>query len=208
MARVESQLAYLAALTNAQHLVVTDSSNGDNWIVANLTGTVTEYNDLYCRALTGAAELAGSLGKGGVAASLKAQAALVKEAINDTLFNAATGVYDLSDSNRSVFAQDANAEAVLFGVAPATQAVSILQKTDAALNTPHGPLAFSSTSGLSHLISPLASGFDVHAHFEAGDAAGALHLIRTLWGAMRSRPAVLLRCHLGGTGAQRLATIP
>jgi alpha-L-rhamnosidase len=120
-----------------------------------------------------------------VATSLKTQAALVKEAINDTLFNAATGVYDLSDSNRGVFAQDANAEAVLFGVAPEAQAVSILQKTDAALDTLHGPLAFSSTSGLSQLISPFASGFDVHAHFQAGDAVGALNLIRTLWGPMR-----------------------
>lgn len=79
---------------------------------------------------------------------------------------------------------------MLFGVVPATQAVSILQKTDAALNTAHGPLAFSSSSGLSQLISPFASGFDVHAHFEAGDAAGALNLIRTLWGAMRpSQPS-------------------
>jgi alpha-L-rhamnosidase len=182
---VESQLAYLAALTNAQHLVVTDASNGDNWILAGLTGTVTEYNDLYYRALTGAVELATALGKGNIAANLQAQAALVKDAINSTLFDVSTGVYDISDSNRGVFAQDANAEAVLFGVAPASQAASILQKTDTALNTAHGPLAFSSTSGLSQLISPFASGFDVHAHFEAGDATGALNLIRTVWGPMR-----------------------
>lgn len=70
--------------------------------------------------------------------------------------------------------------AVLYGLAPAGQGASILQAMETALQTPHGPRAFSSGSGAS-LISPLISGFDVHAHFEAGDSSVALSLIRTVW---------------------------
>jgi hypothetical protein len=46
---VEKDLAYLRGHTNAQHLVVTDLSNGHNWAVVTLFGTVSEYNMLYYR---------------------------------------------------------------------------------------------------------------------------------------------------------------
>jgi alpha-L-rhamnosidase len=65
-------------------------------------------------------------------------------------------------------------------VAPLSGAPSILETMEMALGTPNGPLAFSSGSG--DVISPFISGFDVYAHFEIGDAAGALALIRTVWG--------------------------
>jgi hypothetical protein len=48
---VEKDLAYLRGHTDAQHLVVTDLSNGHNWAVVTLFGTVSEDNMLYCRAL-------------------------------------------------------------------------------------------------------------------------------------------------------------
>jgi hypothetical protein len=70
-------------------------------------------------------------------------------------------------------AQDANSLAVLYGVAPGDQASSILQAMETVLRTPNGPRAFSTGSG-ADVISPFISGFDVYAHFEAGDAAGAL----------------------------------
>jgi alpha-L-rhamnosidase len=78
-------------------------------------------------------------------------------------------------------AQDANSLAVLYGVAPGDQASSILQAMETVLRTPNGPRAFSTGSG-ADVISPFISGFDVYAHFEAGDAAGALDLTRTVWG--------------------------
>jgi alpha-L-rhamnosidase len=176
---VERELGYLAANANAQHLLVTTADNGLDWSVAPRTGAVTEYNALYYRALTGAAAMAQALGKNDVAANLETLAGLVKDAVNATLFNAANGVYDLSSDAPGQYAQDANALTVLFGVAPPGQAALILQNMEAALATPHGPLAFSSNP---NLISPYMSGFDVDAHFEVGDAAGALSLIRTVWG--------------------------
>jgi alpha-L-rhamnosidase len=114
---------------------------------------------------------------------------LVKNAVNNTLFDANAGLYLISDQLRGPVPQDANAVAVLFGVAPNEKAISILQRLGTALNTTNGPLAFSSGSGLSNVISPFVSGFEAQARFEVGDAVGALNLIRTVWGRMRKGSA-------------------
>jgi len=81
--------------------------------------------------------------------------------------------------------QDVNAFAILFGVAPADQWNSILQKLKAALYTANGPLAFDPKSGFTVIISPFLSSFETWARFESSDATGALSLIRTEWGHMR-----------------------
>jgi alpha-L-rhamnosidase len=185
---VQKDLAYVHNTTNAQHLVVTDASNDSDWHPhdqSKLTGTVTEFNALYYHALREAARLAEAIGQHG-GADYEAEAALVKNAINTTLFDATTGLYDISDQLRGPVAQDANAMAVLFGVAPRDQRSAILQRLAAALDTVNGPLAFSPGSTiLSQIISPFISSFDAWARFENGDAAGALVLIRTVWGHMR-----------------------
>jgi alpha-L-rhamnosidase len=186
---VQKDLAYVHNTTNAQHLVVTDASNDSDWHPhdqSKLTGTVTEFNALYYHALREAARLAEAIGHEDVGAGYEAEATLVKKAINTTLFDATTGLYDISDQLRGPVAQDANAMAVLFGVAPRNQRSAILQRLAAALDTANGPLAFSPGSTiLSQIISPFISSFDAWARFENGDADGALALIRTVWGHMR-----------------------
>jgi alpha-L-rhamnosidase len=186
---VQKDLAYVHNTTNAQHLVVTDASNDSDWHPhdqSKLTGTVTEFNALYYHALRESARLTEAIGHEDVGADYEAEAALVKNAINTTLFDATTGLYDISDQLRGPVAQDANAMAVLFGVASHNQRSAILQRLAAALDTANGPLAFSPGSTiLSQIISPFISSFDAWARFENGDAAGALALIRTVWGHMR-----------------------
>ena len=129
----------------------------------------------------------------GDGAGYEAEAALVKDAINTKLFNGDTGIYDISNElsgPTAPVAQDANAMAVLFRVAPPELRASILQRTAAALDTPNGPLAFSPGSTiLSQIISPFISSFETWARFQTGDAAGALALIRKVWGHMRQGSA-------------------
>ena len=190
---VQKDLTYVHNTTNAQHLVVTDASNDGDWHPhdqSKLTGTVTEFNALYYHALREAARLAEAIDHKDIGAVYEAEAALVKNAINTTLFDATTGLYDISDELRGLVAQDANAMAVLFGVAPRNQRSAILQRLAAALDTVNGPLAFSPGSTiLSQIISPFISSFDAWARFENGDAVGALALIRTVWGHMRQGSA-------------------
>jgi alpha-L-rhamnosidase len=109
---------------------------------------------------------------------------VVKRAINAKLFDRSRGVYDVSTTNRGALAQDANAMAILYGVAQRDEAPGILQRIEARLRTPYGPRAFSDGQRGADVVSPFASGFDVYAHFATGDAPGALDLIRTIWGQM------------------------
>jgi alpha-L-rhamnosidase len=110
---------------------------------SELSGTVTEFNALYYHALRGAARLARAIGQDGAGADYEAEAALVKDAVNTTLFNDADGIYYISNEIRGpmTVAQDANAMAVLFGVAPPEKRKFILQRTADELDTPNGPLA-------------------------------------------------------------------
>ena len=107
---VQRELAYNAANVNSNNLLITSASDGMDWHYydGNLTGAVTEYNALYYQALLDGSMLAQAAGFANLAAGYAAQAALVKTAINNTLFNATTGVYDISDSIKGTVAQDAN----------------------------------------------------------------------------------------------------
>ncbi|HVW50023.1 MAG TPA: alpha-L-rhamnosidase C-terminal domain-containing protein [Trinickia sp.] len=190
---VRRSLGYLQGLTNSSHLIVTDPSDDADWHphdASKLTGTVTEFNVLYYRALRDAARLAEALGDENARLNYDTQAIQVKGAINATLFNAGAGLYDISDQMRGPVAQDANSMAVLFDVAPPDRQASILARMDTALGTSNGPLAFSPDGSanpvLSQVISPFVSSFDVWAHFETGDATGGLSIIRSVWGHMRS----------------------
>ncbi len=184
-----AQLAYNPQQLNARPLLVTDSANGLDWHEYDgpLTGEVTAYNVLHYHALLEGAFLAEAAGHSEVASGYEQQAAAVKAAINANLFNPATGVYDLSSERRGIVAQDANSLAVLYGVAPADKASSILATLKNTLWTPNGPLSFSSDSGFKPYISPFSSNMELQARFKLGEDADALQLIQELWGLMAAK---------------------
>lgn len=106
-------------------------------------------------------------------------------AINTTLFNSTTGLYDISDQERGTVAQDANVFAILFGVAPAEKVAPILAKLKESLWTARGPRPFVAER-YRPLISPFISGFELMARFQAGDDQDAFDLMNRLW-----RPMIL-----------------
>ena len=186
----EQELAYLKSITNAQGMLNVDPADALDWHPQDnqvTPGVVAEYNVLYYHALRSAARLADALGKANEAAGFDTQAALVKTAVNADLFNTTMGLYDISEDVRNIPSQDVNALAVLHGVAPANERISILQNLKNDLYTSNGPVAFSLSSVYASfpVISPFISGFEAWARFEAGDATGALDLIRTVWGHMQ-----------------------
>jgi rhamnulose-1-phosphate aldolase/alcohol dehydrogenase len=73
-------------------------------------------------------------------------------------------------------------------VAPVDKRTSILQNLKKKLYTTNGPVAFSLKApqyASFPVISPFISSFEVWARFEAGDATGALDLIRAVWDHMQ-----------------------
>jgi alpha-L-rhamnosidase len=181
---VENQLAWNATLMGPNGLLVTDSATGADWDYYDgaKTGEVTAFNALYYKVLLDGADLAAVVGDSDLAAQYTEQAASVKAAINDRLFDSAAGVYKLSDTSPDVLAQDANALAIEFGIAPADKVQGILDTIKSQLWTEHGTLPFS--SGYSDIISPFVSGFELNARFASDNADDAFQLLSNEWGPM------------------------
>ena len=181
------ELAYDSSLVDSRGLLVTDSDDGMDWDFydGSKTGEVSAYNDIYFETLTSAATMAKALGLNSQAESYSQEANTLRSAINRYLFDPSTGLYDVSDLQPTDVAQDANAMAVLFGVAPKGGDATILSALTKALpSTPYGPLPFSDATGYRRAVSPFVTNEEVQARFDSGDDGAALSLLRTLWGYM------------------------
>jgi alpha-L-rhamnosidase len=184
---VQAELAWNATQLDSNGLFVTDASDGADWDFydGDKTGEVSAYNMLYYKTLLDGATLATAAGQSSQAATYTANAAALKSAINAHLYNSSTGLYGLSNTQMTAVAQDANALAVLWGVAPAANDAAILAtlKTD-LWTTPYGPLPFSNGLGYSSVISPFVGGFELNARYATNDTVGAESLLATEWGHM------------------------
>lgn len=181
---VARQLEWNESLVGPNGLIVTDNTNGADWDYydGDKIGEVTTYNALYYKILLDGAELAKVAGEPALASEYTDRAVQVKDAINERLFNAETGVYNLSDTVTDVIAQDANIFAILYGIAPEDKVPGILTAIKSDLWTDFGTLPFS--GNYQQTISPFISGFELNARFEAGDTDNALQLLSNLWGPM------------------------
>src|SRR3954462_967528 len=199
---VQKQLAYNRALVDPNTgLLISNSSERDwDFYDGGKPGAVTAYNAIYYKALTDASHLASDLaqsypGDASVAtwqadaATWASQAAELKQRINTTLFDPARGVYKLADRDNAGHAgnsvpQDANAEAITFGIAPASAHAGILNWLRGNLWEPFGPQPYSKDANYSTVISPFVTSKELDARFVAGDAQGALDLTHLMWDQM------------------------
>ncbi len=115
-------------------------------------------------------------------------AAAIKAAVKAKLWDAKTGVYDASTTERGSVVQDANVTAILAGIPTRARAREIVTGAATGAQEPIGALNVGSPvpSNYSQMISPFMGSFNVFADFAAGDEAAALSLIRTEWGWMVS----------------------
>jgi len=186
---LESQLSYDASLTDSSGLIVTSShigtpDGGYDWDFYDgaKTGVVTAFNELYYRSLRDVAYIEANLGNAAKAAAYNQAADHVRDEINANLLDSATGTYYLSESDHVTLAQDANALAVLFGIAPADE-VPVIVSALKALWGPHGSAPFSGTA-YSDLISPYITAYEVEADYLAGDTTDAEQLMHSTWDQM------------------------
>lgn len=182
---VVRQMQWDAQQVDSNRLFSVNSNNADDWNLETPTGEVTYVNAVYVEALNSAAKLATALGDDADAKQWSGQAMVVKNAVNQRLWNQKTGVYDPSDSIRGAVVQDANVMAILSGIAPPGRARGIMKVLRQALATPYGPVvATANASGYIRDISPYMGSFNVLADFAAGNEPAALALIRQEWGFM------------------------
>jgi Bacterial alpha-L-rhamnosidase C-terminal domain/Bacterial alpha-L-rhamnosidase 6 hairpin glycosidase domain len=185
---IQGELAFNAANVDpSSGLFITNppSPGGLDWDLYDgpKTGGVTEFNALYYHDLLAGADMARALGDDDQADAYASQAAALRHAINTTLYDTPTGVYDISTEKRGSIAEDANVAAVLYGVASPARAEEVLSKLK-QLWISTGSEPFSSDTGYSTLVSPFINGFDVQARFASADTTSAYALLRRVWGQM------------------------
>lgn len=189
---MQRQLEWFVSRTGPNGLIVKDA--GIEWaFTLGRNGEVTYINAVYYNALVVAAQMAELLGRDGDAAVWRDRAAGIKSAINQRLWDAGRGVYVDSDLDRNHVPQDANALAVLYGIASGDQARSILDYLQRTMWTPFGATNVDVPygHGLIHdkRIWPFIGYFEVEARFASGADASAYELLRREWGQMlRSDP--------------------
>jgi alpha-L-rhamnosidase len=184
---IQRELAYNQSMVDSRGLLVTDASDGRDWDAYDgaKVGAVTAYNVIYYQTLQDAATMADGLGLASEAAGYRQQAASLRSAINQYLFDPSTGLYEVSDGQPGTVAQDGNALAVVFGVAPAGENTSIMAALQKQLPaTPYGSLPFSANTGYRAAVSPFVTNEEVQALFSSGGTLAAIGLIRQLWGHM------------------------
>jgi hypothetical protein len=180
--RLENATAFHATRLDANGLVVTNDP--DYWQTRQ-SGEVTEYSLAYYELLQNMIWMEGKVGSSARVTEYTNKATALRNAINARLFNATAGLYQHTDTRPNVFPLDANMNAIRLGVAPANRVQGILtyfkdrwQAHGSSISQPSPSMA--DPGG--HTIEPLNNTWELMARFGSDDTAGALDLMRRLWG--------------------------
>ncbi|EJD39434.1 glycoside hydrolase family 78 protein [Auricularia subglabra TFB-10046 SS5] len=150
-----------------------------DWARLGGGGHNAEGNAILYKVLTDAADLATHTNQPELATSYAANASALKAVFNSVFWDDAQGMYR-DNASTTLCPQDANSFAVLFNL---TTSLAKAQRVSAGLTrnwNELGPVA----PELPDTISPFISGFELQAHFEAGNDETAMELLRREWGYM------------------------
>jgi hypothetical protein len=159
-----------------------------NWHPFDLAGGEDAHtNATIFRALLGLAALERRVGSGERANAAARDATTLRNAMLARLWDAGAGAFLLNglDPQRN-HTQDAQVEAVLGGAISGQRAMRALRFLSTRLQTKYGTKngELDSDPFMSNYISPFISSTELLARLHVGDAAGALDLMRRLWGHM------------------------
>jgi alpha-L-rhamnosidase len=185
---VVRELAWDAEQVDPNGLFSTDAQDGYDWNITSHAGEQTYVNALYYVALNDAARMADSLEDRPAATRYRLQARSIALDVNERLFDATTGVYDASTSERGFVVQDANVYALVSGLVPADRASEIMGRVAQSLATPYGTRNVPTPAPPGYLptVSPFIAGSELTADFESGHPDLAFALIQDEWGWMTS----------------------
>jgi hypothetical protein len=182
LSRLRNAVAYHATRLDSNGLIVTNDP--DYWQTSQ-SGEVTEYSLAYYELLQNMIWLESRIGSSANVTDYTNRANALKNAINSRLFNTSAGLYVRSNTDTARFPLDANMNAIRLGVAPPERVAGILSYFRARW-TAHGSEITQPSPSMSdpygHTIEPLNNTWEAMARMHADDAAGALELMRRLWG--------------------------
>ncbi|CAK5265870.1 unnamed protein product [Mycena citricolor] len=173
-------VGFLEGQVDSTGLMNVPSAFSNDWGRAGGAGHNSAANALLYRTLITAADLATHLDNVSLAATYLANATKVKTAFNTLLWDAAAGLFRDNDVPTSIHPQDGNALAVLYNLTTSDAQNKAVSAGLTQFWTPIGPLS----PELNDTIIPFVGGFEIQAHFMAGEGARAIDLIEREWGYM------------------------
>ncbi|KIJ59431.1 glycoside hydrolase family 78 protein [Hydnomerulius pinastri MD-312] len=170
-------VAFLESQVDTSGLMYVAEQWSNDWGREGGTGHNSAANALLYQTLITAAELASAVGDANLATAYSTNATSVKAAFNKLLWDATAGMYRDNETT-TMHPEDANSYAVLYNLTQTPQQNT--QISDGLTNfwTPIGPV----TPELADTIIPFIGGFELQAHFIAGNGSRALDLMRREWG--------------------------
>ncbi|KAK0212653.1 glycoside hydrolase family 78 protein [Desarmillaria ectypa] len=172
-------LDFLQSQVDATGLMNVPAAFANDWGRDGGKGHNSAANALFYRSLITAADIASQLGESSLSAAYLANASSVKHAFNEILWDSSAAMFR-DNENTSLHPQDGNSLAVLYNVTENTSQNVAISEGLTSFWTPIGPLS----PELNDTIIPFVGGFEVQAHFVAGQGERALDLLRQEWGYM------------------------
>ncbi|KIY53443.1 Six-hairpin glycosidase, partial [Fistulina hepatica ATCC 64428] len=154
-------------------------SFANDWGREAAGGQNSAANAIWYYALIKGYELATVVGDGDLATECAYNASVAKAAFNSLLWDESAGMY-CDNATTTMHPQDGNSLAVLFNLTETTEQSKNVSEGLTQFWTDIGPLC----PELPDTIIPFIGGFEVKAHFVAGEGERALDLLRSEWGYM------------------------
>lgn len=146
-----------------------------DWLRVGMGARNIEANSILAFTLRQAISLAYSVGDTSMISTWQTYYDNIVTAANSLLWDEAAGLYT-DNQTTTLHPQDGNAWAVIAGVANSTQAVQI----SSALQSRWGPYGAPAPEA-GTTVSPFISGFELQAHFLAGQPQYAIDLMKFMW---------------------------
>ncbi|KZT00384.1 glycoside hydrolase family 78 protein [Laetiporus sulphureus 93-53] len=146
-------------------------------------GYNSEANAIFYKVLLNSAELASYLSDSALAAEYIHNATVLKTKFNEAFWSENEGMYRDNETS-TLFPQDGNAIAVLYNLTTAAEQASSISDGLTKNWNEFGAIS----PELPDNIAPFIGGFEVQAHFVAGNDARALELLHLEWGYMLYTP--------------------
>ncbi|KAJ7450053.1 glycoside hydrolase family 78 protein [Mycena galericulata] len=173
-------VAFLESQVDETGLADVPAAFENDWGRAGGAGHNSAFNALLYRLLVTASDLATQLNDISLAAAYLANSTSIKAAYNTLLWDASAGLFRDNDTPGSIHPQDGNSLAVLFNLTTSAAQNQAISQGLTQFWTPIGPLS----PELNDTIIPFVGGFEVQAHFIAGEGARAIDLLEREWGYM------------------------
>ncbi|MFC1434032.1 trehalase family glycosidase [Streptacidiphilus sp. N1-3] len=175
-------MGFITAKIDGNGLLNVTGTN--DWARGDQGGENIEANALLYAALIGGAGLANVEGDSAHAATWQQQAATLKAAVNQRLWNSTVGLYR-DNPTSTLYPQDGNSLAVWYGLTDSAAKSTAVAHALAARWNNYGAASPEKDGGA---IGTFPGSMEVQAHFVAGDDTDALTLIRREWGYMLNSP--------------------